>query len=245
VRVLHLCLDLFVDPLPPWTGGETRLPEPEFGVRSREEVERFLGAACGLRAGSSRVPGRLVTDHEAPLGVLGEWVEAGELTAPFDLVHADAHSCLGSGDEGWHYVLGTLMHLPAERRARPDPLRITPENWLLFAVAAGWIRSLDLIVHPGWKPDVLPVLFEGHDPGSGRLRLAAYDRNLLALAFEMDGLELPPAIAFAEPVPIRVGRRDEVSGLGPFDRVVVSRAPRYTPPGTDGLAEVVAGMLEE
>jgi hypothetical protein len=240
VRILHLSLDLFVEPLPRWAGAGRRLPEPEFRIGSPEEVERFLRAGCGLPPKTS---GRVVDEHQGAYAVLREWVETGALTPPFDLVHADAHSCLGSGDEGWHHVLGTLMHLPVEQRARPDPLRITPENWLLFAAAAGWIRSLDLVVHPAWTPDVLPVLFENRDPRSGRLRLAAYDRNHLALAFEMPELEFPPAVAAGEPVPLRVGRRDDVRDLGPFDRVVVSRAPSYTPPAADHLAGVVGEYL--
>ncbi len=243
MRVLHLSLDLFVDPHPPWAGEDARLPEPEFRVRPPEAVRRFLEVGCGLLPGTRGVTGCVVEDHRGPLAALRAWVDAGELTAPFDLVHADAHSCLGGGDEGWHYVLGTLMHLPMEQRARPDPLRITPENWLLFAAAAGWIRSLDLVVHPAWSPDVLPVLFENRDPRSGRLRLAAYDRNLLALAFEMPGLEFPPVVSEEEPVPLRVGRRDEVEGLGPFDRVVVSRAPSYTPAAADDLAGMVGEYL--
>ncbi len=245
MRVLALSLDLFVEPRPPWAGsGESRLSRDRFRVRDEAEVRAFLEDGCGLSVGNP-LPGRVVDPHQGAYGVFREWIAAGTLAAPFDLVSADAHSNLGSADEGWHHVLGTLLHLPPERRADPEPQRITPENHLLFAAAAGWLRSLDLVVHPGWEPDVLPILFEDGDPRSGRLQLRAFDRNLLQLAFEMPGMPVPPGIPAGAPIPLRVGAWTGYRENAGFDLWVVSRSPRYTPQAADGLLETVRAYLRE
>ncbi len=244
MRVLTLCLDLFVDPLPGWSGPRAeRLLDRDHKVWPPDRVRAFLEEGLGFGA-HGNPPARVVRDHEAPLAAFHDLIGSGRLSTPFHLVQADAHTNLGTGDAGWFHVLGTLMHLPVEQRREPDPLRVTPENHLLFALAAEWLSGLDLVVHPDWKPDVLPILFESADPGTGRLQLRAYDRNLLHLAFEMEKMELPEPVDAGPAVPLRTATIPEASAAGPFDFVLVVTAPHFTPPAADALLDVVTASLK-
>jgi len=186
----------------------------------------------------------VVEAHEGALRVWGDWIAGGELETPFDLVHLDAHSNLGSGDEGWFYVLTELLALPAGRRVEHAAFaHVTPENYLLFATAFGWVRTMTFVAQHTWRPDVLDILYEERaEAGSGTLRLGRYDRLLLGPALEM-GTPRPAPLALDPPVPFRVHGPGDYHETMPFDRVVVSRSLSYTPPEADRLLDVVADYL--
>jgi hypothetical protein len=244
VRVLNLSLDLFVDPIAVWAGlPPNRLPDDRFRAWNPDLLRRFLEERCGLRK-EAPVPGRIVESHEGALGVWREWIGEGELETPFDLVHMDAHANLGSGDEGWFYVLTELLALPASRRQEhADLARVMPENYLLFAIAFRWIRDMTFVAHHTWTPDVLDILYEEHGAGGvGTIRLGRYDRLLLGPALEM-GAELPSPLALDPPLPLRVHGPGDYHETDPFDRIVVSRSPSYTPPEADGLLDTVTEYM--
>lgn len=234
--VLTVSLDFFVTPLPPWAGpGDKRLSDDHYRVWPEADVRRFLETRCRLDR-SGPAPGRVVDEHDGPFHVWRDLVRRGDLEVPFDLVQVDAHTNLGSHDTGWVYVLGTLMHLPVERRAEAlNTRRITPENYLLFAAACGWLRSITLVTHPQWEPDALDILFREGNPATAQLELRAYDRNQLHMAFEMEGMALPPPLHADPAVPIwTVDGREYVEERA-FDRVVVTRSTSHTPSVADGL----------
>ena len=245
MRVLNLALDLFVNPIAVWAGlAPNRLPDDRFRVWDPDLVRRFLEERCGLRV-DAPVEGTVVDSHEGALAVWREWIERGELKTPFDLVHMDAHSSLGGGDEGWFYVLTELLALPPTKRLEhADFVRVMPENYLLFAAAFGWIREMTFVAHHTWSPDVLDLLYEerGAD-GSGTIRLGRYDRLLLGPALEM-GTDLPSPLAMDPPFALRVLGPGDYQERGPFDRIVVSRSPSYTPPGADTLLPTIEDYLD-
>jgi hypothetical protein len=234
--VLTASLDFFVNPLPPWAGpGGKRLSDDHYRVWPEADVRRFLGERCRLDP-SAPPPGAVVADHEGPFHVWRDLIRRGALETPFDLVQVDAHTNLGTHDTGWFYALGTLLHLPRERRAEALDLgRVTPENYVLMAAACGWLASITLVTHPQWEPDALDILFREADPATGELELRAYDRNLLHMAFEMEGME-PPAPASADPpIPVWTVDGRDYAEERPFDLAVFTRAVSHTPAEADGL----------
>jgi len=244
VRILNLSLDLFVDPIAVWAGlSPNRLPDDRYRAWDPDLLRRFLEERCGLRT-DAPVPGAVVDAHEGALGAWKEWVDQGALETPFDLVHLDAHSNLGSGDEGWFYVLTRLLALPMGSRLEHAELtHVTPENYLLFAIAFGWIRSLSFVAQHTWRPDVLEILYRDHEAnGSGTVQLGRYDRLLLGPALEM-GTPMPAPLSLDPPVPLRVQGPGDYREADSFDRMVVSRSPSYTPPATDGLLGIVADYM--
>mgnify|MGYP001084839497 CR=1 FL=1 len=234
--VLTVSLDFFVNPLPPWAGpGGKRLSDDHYRVWPEADLRRFLEKGCGLDP-AHPLPGAVVDDHEGPFRIWQDLLRRGELEAPFDLVQVDAHTNLGSHDTGWFYALGTLMHLPREKRAAAlDTKRITPENYLLLAAACGWLRTITLVTHPQWEPDALDLLFREGNPATGELELRAYDRNLLHMALEVEGMDLPQPLAADPPIPVWTVDGRELAWDRPFDRVVFTRAMNHTPGEADGL----------
>ena len=244
MRVLHICLDYFIEPGSVWAGqGAARLSDDHYRPWRPDAVREFLAAGFGLDP-ARPLPGSVVRAHEGPLAAWRAWIASGELVPPFDLVHLDAHSNLGAGDEGWFRVLGRLAHLPRDRRAEVRPEGLTPENYLLFALAYGWLRSLTLVARPEWTPDVLPILFQDGDPEQGELEIRAYDPHLLERSFEdPDMVEWPAPVSRDPAVPFRVvaGRAHE--DPGGFDRIVVSHAEKYTPARADALLPVLGAYV--
>jgi len=66
-----------------------------------------LEKRCGLSA-LTPLPGCEADEHVEAFGVWREWLRTGILSAPFEVVHVDAHSDLGSG---W----GTIHVTPSEK----------------------------------------------------------------------------------------------------------------------------------
>ncbi len=84
------------------------------------------------------------------------------MTTPFDVVHVDAHADLGLGfgDLGWFHLAADLLHRTREERAVENPPGLTEGNYLLYAVACGWIESLTYVAHPRrGRLDLAPVHF--------------------------------------------------------------------------------------
>jgi hypothetical protein len=244
MRVLHVGLDYFVEPRSTWApAGAARLSGDHYRPWRADAVRGFLADRFGLDP-ARPVPGRVVREHEGPLACWREWVEAGGLVPPFDLVHLDAHTCLGAGDAGWYRILGRLAHLPLEKRVEAAPPGLTPENYLLFAAAYGWLASITLVAHPEWRPDVLPILHRDGDPATGELEIRAYDPHLLERAFEDPGMaSLPDPVSRDPAVPFRAVPGEQYRDEGGFDRIVVSAPEKYTPPQADALIPVLGGYV--
>jgi hypothetical protein len=240
MRVLHLSLDLFLDRYPRWAGaGDARLSDDEFTPWPEATLRAFLEERCLLDRGSP-VPGRVVDPHEGAFPVWREWIGGGALVPPFDLVLVDAHTSLGRNDEGWFYVLGRLLHSPREERMGLDPSRITPDNYLLFALALGWIRSIAVVTHPGWEEDVHPLLYgDGEEPA---LVLPRYDPHLLERGLEGGG-EFPEPLGVEGPFPFSVQGSGDFRATARFDRITVSRSPAFTPRRSDALLPAIASYL--
>ena len=108
MRILDLDLDFFVRPVHNWMPSEERLSESEYTCASPDEVEAFLEQQCGLSK-TDRIPGRLCEEHVEAFDTWSEWIAAGTLTTPFEVVHVDAHADMGLGDSSYIYLLDELL----------------------------------------------------------------------------------------------------------------------------------------
>ena len=131
-----------------------------------EAVYEFVGNNCGL-ATSSKVPTIVVETHDHVFDVWKEQIRRGQIQAPFDVVHIDAHSDLGFGDLSSRYILGELLHsAPCDRQ---NPKRggdggLTEANYLAFAIACRWVRQLTYVLHPKGEDGLPRVLFRDQNP---------------------------------------------------------------------------------
>jgi hypothetical protein len=92
----------------------------------------------------------------------GEAIDAGQMTTPLEVVHVDAHADLGLGDASYAYLMGELAFEPFQKRyeilraRRPssrnemldlDSYALTDGNWLMFALACGWLSNLTYVTN--------------------------------------------------------------------------------------------------
>lgn len=142
--VLDLDLDFFVWPIAIMRGGKKRLGDDEVTrLATRDEVRTFLEQRCHLNR-MVRLPGQEVVEHRDAFRTWRRWLAEGRLTAPFRVIHVDAHADLGLGDAGWLYLTTELLARPVRKRSRPRFGRtgVTSGNYLAFAVANRWIQGL-------------------------------------------------------------------------------------------------------
>lgn len=127
LRVLDLDLDFFlygaahgVD------SADSRLDPEEYPPWPLDHAIDFLVEQCLL---TERRPGFVVEHHNEIFYRWGEALERGQMTAPLEVVHVDAHADLGVGDTAYAYVMSELAFEPVEdryeilRARRPQSVR--------------------------------------------------------------------------------------------------------------------------
>jgi len=238
MRILDIDLDFFLDHRPlfkpnsrPSVAASTPWPE--------ERVRQFLEQRCGPDR-EKPLPGRTLTHHHEVFLDWRERIQRGSLATPFTVVHVDWHADLGMGETTPGYVLTTLLDTPiAQRSAIADApgQRLTPGNFLLFALACRWIDQLTYVYSPNRRDiDIPAYCMQRGDFASGALQLPHYPpatalADIVALTAAPSAWE--PAVAF-----------ELVSGADlhvtqPFTLLYLTQSPDYTPPEADRLIAVI------
>lgn len=233
VKVLDLDMDFFLtDACPLAALGE----RPDDGCAEPygdAEVIRFLEEQCGLSRGRP-LPGAIFDTHDKALDFWLSRMRAGELTAPFEVVHVDTHSDLAFGPPGPDFVLKAVLTRKPETRAAlrayRQGVKLDEANYLLFALAFRWVSRLTYVRNPRSRQDVPACLLSG----SGHIRLRS---DIAALMEGINGQE--PEIPFEA-----VNDYRAFSQTG-FDFVTLAQSPRYAPRRADRIMELVRPYIAE
>lgn len=201
-----------------------------------EAVERFLEINCGLDP-RRPIPGRVFETHDGALRFWAERVEKGELTAPFDVTHVDAHSDLGVGYPGPSAVLDGVLPVQMELRRDLDHYyarhQLDEANYLLFALALRYVRSLENVRNPKSRPDFPAIL---KDPAEeGTIRLSSFASRLMEAK---NGRE--PAVPYRAYDDYR-----DFHAAGPYDLMSLAISPRYAPKEADALIPIFRRYMLE
>ena len=249
MTVLDIDLDFFVSP-PVYSVPESgaRPADEGFQVWDAADVEAFL-----RRLGLARpLPGRVVHHHGR---VLWEWNAAlyeGRLKAPFRVVHVDAHEDLGYGDPLWRQLQEEVLARPVGERS-PDQLHTIAHsgNYLLCAVALGWVSELVLVMPEPLPADPVhrlhalsahPLHFAGGEPATGLLQLKSLP-GLPADEQAQRCRELEWRVVDT-PVPVKVVAPGEVEPAG-YEFLTVARSPAFCPPKADALLPLLTRWVAE
>lgn len=247
--MLDIDLDFFLSDIEHFRTGRGRLPDGLYVPWRVERVAEYLVEQCGLNPAKA-VPGSVVRQHHEVFDIWRRLVQSGELCPPFDVVHIDAHADLGMGDAGWCYIMGELLHRPVSDRTEPKRGTLSglrPGNFLLFAIACRWIRSLTYVHHPRMrerncgKHDIPDLLFRDNDPTASELQLKVYPQDCrwwVTSPTEHAPLRTEPA------VPIAMVDCDDYQQDRPFDFAFVSHSPSHTPPAADVLLDVIGSFVD-
>jgi hypothetical protein len=187
------------------------------------------------------------------------------LNAPFEVVHVDAHSDLGSGwlDDSPRFVETELLALPLEKRSDGIALiGVHSGNYLTAAVANRWLSRLTYAfpthpqpppipnemmrvaerlakLHPARRFEVndLPTyVFRDDNPETARIQLKRYAPN----GYNSDAasiLEYEPELDFAALEKTRLSTRG-------FTHMVIAQSPAFTPAKADFLIDVIAEYFD-
>lgn len=119
--------------------------------------------------------------------------------------------------------------------------RISPANYLSYALACRWLRNLTYVHHAQSGDDLMPFFFRDFDPACGVMELRhvpgvcdAHSRE------ELRSLPhtLEPPIVFQK-IPVHAYRAAEL-----FDYVILCQSPGYTPTEADALLPVFKDYVD-
>lgn len=227
MKVLDLDMDFFLTDACPLAPLGERPPEACAAPYADEQVIAFLEEQCGLSR-AHPVPGVIFDTHDKALDFWLARMNAGELKAPFDVVHVDTHSDLAFGPPGADFVLKAVLTRRPEARTTLESYRagkkLDEANYLLFALAFRWIRRLVYVRNPKSHQDIPVRLLDG----DGNIRLSS---DIAALMEAMNGRE--PTIPFEV---FDDYTRFRETG---YDFVTMAQSPRYAPASADRIMRLL------
>lgn len=231
-RVLDIDLDYFLADCCPLAAMGERPMLKGHEPWAAEAVEHFLERQC-LLSQAHPIPGRIFPTHDGALLYWRELLEEGRLRAPFHVTHVDAHSDLGIGYPGPGYVLYNVLSLPPENRMDLERFyaqkKLDESNYLLFALAARIIGSLDNVRRPFSKADIPSHILQPREKGEEAF--LCLPQSFFELFEKRNGPE--PRIPFRH-----VQQDGAFMASAPYDFVSVAVSPRYAPREADDLLPV-------
>ncbi len=226
MRFLDIDLDFFLNRNAYYSGsdalrlGEDYKPWPDI------KVKNFLETRCGLSR-DRPIPGRVIESHDLVVRFWQDLIERGVLKLPFDVVHIDAHPDF-SVRGGLYLVSDKLYVDPADSLTKFEQDYVHSGNYLTFAIARGWVASLV------WIPLQKPVT---------KLKKKYADPEL---KFKGQKAASPLSVNFSgsgSGVPFKVQSRHDFKTRKPFDYMILSRSPAFTPLTSDALVPVISGYM--
>jgi hypothetical protein len=255
-RVLDLDLDFFLYGTAHYAdSAEERLDPDEYPPWPLDAAIAFLAKQCQL---NGRQPGFVVEHHNELFYHCGDAIEAGQMTKSLEIVHVDGHADLGVGDASYAYLMSELAFESIEDRygilkARRPSSRsqmldlgnraLTDGNWLMFALACGWISNLTYVTNScsetsdGCRPnDLMSLLMQDFDMQADHLQVVG-TRDMSWVG----RWGHPKVIDRCDPpVPFTTNVWREYQASEPFDIVCLTRSPQYTPAEADAIFDAIA-----
>lgn len=230
---------------------DIRIELDEIKVWDEGKLRNFLEVNCGLSK-SNKIKGFIVDTHEEVFYVWRDLIKKGHIIAPFDVIHIDAHD-----DTGWPNLelLQTYMGYDKKYRILGEnkilgKVNITEANFLIVAVACGWIRSIDFIVDYEWVLN--ESIYDGHKIWDKYKKGFNNKENILQLNhLQSINDSYDKALKYNEEVPYNYVfyksdniRENEFNISKKIDLVTISRSPDYTSRNTDKLVEIIREYVE-
>jgi hypothetical protein len=236
-RVLDIDLDFFLDQIL-YCQNEPRgrAKEQDFKVDPIDVALNFLRDQCGLSA-AEPLPGFVCHKHKEVFVHWRRMLHEGSLRAPFEVIHVDAHSDMGLGNNSCLYIAEDLLAQPVDKRRVPT----TQESWALgdcnfiaYALACRWIGKLTYVHHPDFIDDIQWLHMKDFSTKSGAVQMKRFKPGFTdGLENFLDVKDLPFE---AEPdIPLQVTPRPDFQIEGKPDFVFIAQSPNYTPPSADLL----------
>lgn len=119
--------------------------------------------------------------------------------------------------------------------------RISPANYLSYALACRWLRSLTYVHHAQSGDDLMPFLFRDFNTTCGIMELRYVPRVRDASSKE-ELRTLPHALE--PPIPFQKVSVEAYRATEPFDYVILCQSPGYTPVEADALIPIFQDYVD-
>ncbi len=259
-NLLDIDLDFFVNEIffDAKTDSTARVTGETYQPWSIDQTIEFLEHHCLLNP-KQKIKGAYFVHHHSVFDYLREIVlEHKNDEVQFNIDHIDGHADLGSGDEGYLYICSELIHRPVKQRYYPQPhdhyQSLSPGNFLAYALACRWVKSLNYIIHPDKGNDVVSIHCKDYEDKSGFLQLKGFSKTHLDEMNKIfDGLPYEKALAvlkkqiplFLEPqVPFKMIPYDEFFASDSYDYICITQSPAFTPKASDELIPLIMKYIE-
>ena len=243
-RVLDIDLDFFLDRIL-YADDEPRgrPSDQDYQVDSTRVVLDYLRNHCGL---TEPLPGAACKHHCEVWFHWRRMLKSGELRAPFEVIHVDAHADMGLGNNSCLYIAEELLAQPVAKRRPPtgrENWHVSDCNFIAYALACRWIGKLTYVTHPNWQDDIQWLHMKDFSTTSGSVQMKRFEPGFTErLNDYLDVKRLPFE---AEPdIPLTVVSRPDFQADMPPDFVFISQSPNYTPRTADVLFERIKAMVE-
>lgn len=225
INVLDIDIDLFVDPRA--RTSSTRQGGRVTGVEAwpYERVRHYLEFAVGVTT-HEKLSGGAFETHDQILDALSD------IGSPIRLFHLDAHADLGIGLNCYDFYASFVAIEPVNRPARLHEFLPKEGDFLLYAIACGFVARLDYVTHADVymrAPDI-PIGMDKWEQmyTAGHLHIKRFTGTEEQFG-ERERPETPD-----RSIPIRMYDRDELQLRDiAFDYMFITRSPWYTPVGSD------------
>lgn len=235
VTVLDIDLDLFVDPRTTGTSPKRNGRPVDVEGWNCDRVMLFLQSAFTMDQ-SQRLPGKCFESHDQVLHALER------IAAPIHLFHLDAHADLGIGQDCYEFYSAFLALDQATRRKRLHDFTPREGDFLLYALACGFVEKVDYVTHPSVylnEPDI-PI-------GMDRWEIK-YDRGWIDVrrffGSRSEYCNREGERVMDRSIPIRMHNRDGLIQQGiAFDYLFMTHSPKFTPPSLDTTYHALVELL--
>ncbi|MEW6143082.1 MAG: UPF0489 family protein [Chloroflexota bacterium] len=178
--------------------------------------------------------------HDGAFDFWSELIDSGKLPVPFEVTHVDAHSDLGMGNTQCEYLMCELLHTePSQRRLKLDRSRVDSGNYIAFAIACRWISKVTWVRHHKSRNDLPYQYIRQLKRNRGFIQLRTVDKHAFDnLVYEVS-FDYPVALSYEPLVPLCIRSWRAFRSKKPFDYLVLSNSPNFTPPESDRLVPVI------
>lgn len=155
MSVLNIDMDYFLNTIHYNSFNDyKRLESNEYIPWEKEEFIYFIENKLGLKK-DEKIIGKVVTHHHEVFYYWRDKIEKGALKIPFKIVHIDAHIDLSYMPDGsWKYINDEYINYPYNKKIYPENIKFIGKqakfdcgNYMLYAVASGWIDKMDYVYH--------------------------------------------------------------------------------------------------
>ena len=241
MRILDIDMDYFLKDIPSECPNG-RLEEEYIETWKEQEVIQFLEKNLGLSK-KHRIPGCIIEKHNKAINFWDDLIAKNKLKIPFEVIHIDSHSDLSPNimAYGLRYYredsrLGHYWKTIETKKEDREKLAImnnypTEGDYLLYAIAFGWIKHLIYYTNPSYVcpdyPDEIFVELNGDED--------AKDNFCSVIQLKED----------EKMIPFNFNKRIEsIKPFGKYDFIVFAQSPNYTPESLDFVIDIMKEYIE-